>query len=119
VIDFAGDRPLAAAIAPPAADPGALAAGRQKAAAIAHAVAGSDTQVALLGEGAAGDDSAAYLPFLLETTELYVFTGPPAKAAASFLAPLPRLGEQTIGGTTVRRILLYGHPSAAISYLSK
>jgi 4-amino-4-deoxy-L-arabinose transferase-like glycosyltransferase len=117
VVAVAAGRPLAPAAGAPVQDPAALAAGRAKAAAIARFVAGAETYVAVLGEAPPGDLSPLYLPFLVHTTDLYVFTGAPARAAAAFLAPLPVLARTTIAGTAVRRIVLHGHPSSVVSYL--
>jgi len=97
---------------------GALALGLLKAEAIHDFLAGSDAYVALLArDGIPGADlSPLYLPFLLDSTELYVFGERQSAAVRAFLAPAPVLAERRFGSTVVRRLRLYGRASGAIEY---
>ncbi len=106
----------AAAAAPPA--PGAVPGGRvergrRRAHAVAAWLAESDAYVALL-PGPEQDLARLYLPFLLETTELYVIEPEQEAGARGMLAAAPLYAERRFGPLRARRIELFGRPSAVI-----
>jgi hypothetical protein len=98
--------------APEPFDP-ALRIGLAQAEEIRARIAGSDGYVALL-PGAVGDPRRFYLPFLLDTTELYIADPADEREVRGLVAAAPRLGEERIGGATVRRFLYLERRAAAV-----
>ncbi|HEX9671148.1 MAG TPA: glycosyltransferase family 39 protein [Thermoanaerobaculia bacterium] len=109
-------RLAAAAAAPPpprAVRRGRVERGRRRAHAVAAWLAESDAYVALL-PGPEQDLARLYLPFLLETTELYVVEPEQEAGARGMLAAAPLRAERRFGPLHARRVELYGRPSAVI-----
>jgi hypothetical protein len=98
--------------APEPFDP-ALRIGLAQAEEIRARIAGSDGYVALL-PSAVGDPRRFYLPFLLDTTELYIVDPADEREVRGLVAAAPRLGEERIGGATVRRFLYLERRAAAV-----
>ncbi len=104
---------------PAAIPPGQLARGRDTARAIRRFVAGSDGFVALIPFRRRADLSQLYLPFLLETTELYVAGPGGGRDIFARLAGSPTFAEARFGRATVRRTEYLGRRTSLISYLSE
>ncbi|HEX3553710.1 MAG TPA: glycosyltransferase family 39 protein [Thermoanaerobaculia bacterium] len=92
-----------------------LARGRETAAAIQRFVAGNDGFVALVPVRRPLP-AQLYLPFLLETTELYVAEPGRGGATLRALAAAPRFAEQRFGPALVRRTEYLGRRTALISF---
>ncbi len=93
-----------------------LARGRETAAAIQRFVAGSDGFVALVPVRRPLP-AQLYLPFLLETTELYVAEPGRGGETLRVLAAAPRFAERRFGPALVRRTEYLGRRTALISFL--
>jgi len=103
---------------PPAAPPAArLERARDTAEAIRGFVAGHDGFVALIPFRPRADLAQLYLPFLLETTELYVAEPGGGKDMLALLAGAPAIAEARFGLARVRRTEYLGRPTSLISYL--
>jgi hypothetical protein len=111
---LAGRAPAAVA---PGVLAGRLAQGRDTARAIRRFVAGSDGFVALIPFRRRADPSQLYLPFLLETTELYVAGPGGGRDIFARLAGSPTFAEARFGRATVRRTEYLGRKTSLISYL--
>ena len=98
------------------ADSPALARGREKAAAIRSWIGEHDGFVALIPGSRADDLSQLYLPFLLETTELYVATPGEEQAMLDVLDPAPELAARQFGETRVKKTRYWGRPTSVVSY---
>jgi hypothetical protein len=104
----------------PATPPTArLARGRDTAEAIRGFVAGHDGFVALVPFRRRADLSQLYLPFLLETTELYVAEPGEGREILDRLAGAPTIAEARFGLATVRRTEYLGRRTSLISYRSE
>jgi 4-amino-4-deoxy-L-arabinose transferase-like glycosyltransferase len=99
---------------PPAGE--ALAAGRERAAAIRRFVDGDDAYVLLVPGRRADDLSQLYLPFLLDSTELLIPQPGREEEMLGLVAADPVLAERRFGGALVRKIQLFGRRSTLISY---
>jgi hypothetical protein len=102
------------ASAPPAAQ---MSRARGTAEAIRGFVAGHDGFVALIPFRRRADLAQLYLPFLLETTELYVAAPGGGKDMLALLAGAPASAEARFGLARVRRTEYLGRPTSLISYL--
>jgi len=100
--------------APPAAR---LARARGTAEAIRGFVAGHDGFVALIPFRRRADLAQLYLPFLLETTELYVAEPGGGREMLALLSGAPAIAEARFGLARVRRTEYLGRPTSLISYL--
>ena len=92
-----------------------LAQGRETAEAIQRFVAGSDGFVALVPVDRPLP-SQLYLPFVLETTELYLTEPGRGGETLRVLAAAPRLAERRIGPALVRKTEYLGRRTALISF---
>ncbi|HYX24618.1 MAG TPA: glycosyltransferase family 39 protein [Thermoanaerobaculia bacterium] len=92
-----------------------LARGRETAEAIARYVAGSDGYVALVPVDRPLP-SQLYLPFVLETTELYAAEPGRGGETLRLLATAPRFAEQRFGPALVRKTEHLGRRTALISF---
>lgn len=110
-----GGSPLAERLDLPADSP-ALSRGREKAAAIRSWIGGHDGFVALVPDSRADDLSQLYLPFLLETTELYVAAPGEERAMLDLLAPAPELAARRFGETRVKKTRYWGRPTSLVAY---
>jgi hypothetical protein len=90
-----------------------LRAGLARARKVRRLLAGSNGYVALVA-GPAGDPLRFYLPFLLETTELYIIEPVDEREVRDLAASAPLLGEDRVGGTIVRRIAYLERRAAVI-----
>lgn len=93
-----------------------LARGRGKAETIRAFVADSNGFVALLPSDPRADPSQLYLPFLLETTELYVAGPGEERGTLNLLGNAPVLAERRFGTTTVRKMVFRGRKTSLVSY---
>ncbi|HSG39060.1 MAG TPA: glycosyltransferase family 39 protein [Thermoanaerobaculia bacterium] len=92
------------------------AAGRAKAEAIRGFIADSGGFVALVPVPLRADLSQLYLPFLLETTELYVAEPGRRREMLELLGGAPVLAERSFGTTIVRKTVFRGRKTALVSY---
>jgi len=76
-------------------------------------LAGSDGYVALL-PGSSSDPLCFYLPFLLDTTELYIVEPADEREVRDLAAFAPLLGEDRVGETVVRRIVYLERRAAVV-----
>ncbi|HEY0782497.1 MAG TPA: hypothetical protein VGE98_08590, partial [Thermoanaerobaculia bacterium] len=112
----AASRPRAAQLpSVSAADGERNAAAVAKARALARFAAGT-TYVALVLAGDRADRSQLYLPFLVETTELYVVPENAAARTLSELARDPLTAEARFGDTIARRLVVLGKPATLVRY---
>jgi hypothetical protein len=96
--------------------PARLARGRREAAAMKRYVAGSDGFVALVPSRRPADLSQLYLPFLLETTELYVAEPGREREMLDLLAGAPTLARRSFGTAAVRKTAYRGRKTAVVTY---
>jgi 4-amino-4-deoxy-L-arabinose transferase-like glycosyltransferase len=87
--------------------------GRRRARAVAAYVAGSDAYVALL-PGPETELARLYLPFLLDPAELRIVEPAQEAGARAFLAGLPVREKRRFGDLLVRKIEVFGRPSAVV-----
>ena len=90
--------------------------GRAKAEAIEDFIADSAGYVALVPVPLRADLSQLYLPFLLETTELYVAEPGRRREMLELLGGAPVLAERSFGTTIVRKMVFRGRKTALVSY---
>jgi dolichyl-phosphate-mannose-protein mannosyltransferase len=93
-----------------------LAPARQKAEAIQRFVAGSDGFVALIPSRRRTERTQLYLPFVLETTELYVAEPGGERSLLDLFRGTPTLRQQRIGGAVVKQTEVLGRKTSFISY---
>lgn len=105
------EKPAGSAPAPLTPD---LRAGLAAAAEIRRLVRGSDGYVALFPAATDDDPSRLYLPFLLDSTELYLVGRDEEREALALTAAAPLLGEARVGSTVVRRIVYLSRRAALI-----
>jgi hypothetical protein len=73
-----------------------------------------DVGYVALVSGPAGDPLRFYLPFLLDTSELYVIEPADEPEVRALARTAPLLGEDRAGGMVVRRILYLGRRAAVV-----
>jgi hypothetical protein len=118
LVERSTGRPASAPSSAPASAPAdRLARARGTAEAIRRFVAGHDGFVALIPFRRRADLAQLYLPFLLDTTELYVAEPGGGKDILSLLAGAPTIAEARFGRARVRRTEYLGRPTSLISYL--
>src|SRR5688572_17041101 len=93
---------------------GDLAEGLRQAQLINSHLAGWDGYVALVPNEGAPEPWQLYLPFLVETTELYVPQPGEEMEIVKIFAAAPNLGEQRLGSVTIRRTELLGRRATLI-----
>lgn len=89
---------------------------RRTAEAIAEYVAGSDGFVAVIPAYRRPDLTQLYLPFLLETTELYVADPGQRREALGLLAGAPAREERSFGAATVKKTEYLGRPTSVVTF---
>lgn len=89
---------------------------RRTAEAIARYVAGHDGFVAMVPAYRRPDPAQLYLPFLLETTELYVADPGQRREALGLLAGAPTLEERSFGPVIVKKTEYLGRPTSIVSF---
>ncbi|HKI01052.1 MAG TPA: glycosyltransferase family 39 protein [Thermoanaerobaculia bacterium] len=99
----------------PAAGGPRLVRGRQTAEAIARFVAGSDGFVAAVPSRRPDDLWQLYLPFLLDSTELYAASPGQARELLGILAGTPTLAEAKLGTATVKKTEYLGRRTSLIT----
>ena len=89
---------------------------RKTAEAIERFVAGHDGFVAMVPAYRRPDLAQLYLPFLLETTELYVADPGQRREALGLLAGTHTLEERSFGEVTVKKTEYLGRPTSIVSF---
>jgi 4-amino-4-deoxy-L-arabinose transferase-like glycosyltransferase len=89
---------------------------RKTAEAIARFASGHDGFVAMVPAYRRPDPAQLYLPFLLETTELYVADPGQRREALGLLAGTPTLEERSFGAVTVKKTEYLGRPTSIVSF---
>lgn len=89
---------------------------RRTAESIAQYVTGSDGFVAVVPAYRRPDLTQLYLPFLVETTELYVADPGQRREALGLLAGTPTLEERSFGAVTVKKTEHLGRPTSIVSF---
>jgi hypothetical protein len=100
----------------PADTPG-LARGREKAAAILRFIGASDGYVALIPDRRGAEPAHLYLPFLVDTTELYVAEPGREREVWDAVAAAPVLGQKRFGRTEVWKVEILGRKASVVSSL--
>jgi Dolichyl-phosphate-mannose-protein mannosyltransferase len=89
---------------------------RRTAESVARYVTGSDGFVAVVPAYRRPDLAQLYLPFLVETTELYVADPGQRREALGLLAGTPTQEERSFGAVTVKKTEYLGRPTSIVSF---
>ena len=91
--------------------------GLEKAEAIRRFIGGSDGYVALIPDRRRAEPAYLYLPFLLDTTELYVAEPGREREVGDAVKGAPVLNQKWFGRTVVRKVEILGREASIVSSL--